>query len=407
MKVAIITAEYPFGRGEAFLTDELVHLLKVENLYLFLVPRSPKKTVFHRVPEDLVKRTLRYGLLSIRYIGSCARLLCEAEVRRTLMDVVRNSRTLRILIKNIIIIPKSLFLVEWARREGIQHVHAHWGATTATIAYTMARICSLPWSLTLHRWDIKENNMLQEKIDKASFVRCISASGMQMLSEATGSGYEQKVHILHMGVDVPESVPALPYRPQLEILCPANLLAVKGHIYLLRACSRLAEMGVGFRCTIAGTGPLADALLIEAEELGLQKHVHFIGMLSREDIIGKYQRRNVDLVVLPSIVTRNGEHEGIPVALMEAMAYGVPTISTATGGIPELIGDGAGVLIAPQDSEALAMEISRFYLNRSLLRIVGDSGREKVLREFNVHQTTACLAELFNGTHIGGEEAAL
>ena len=101
------------------------------------------------------------------------------------------------------------------------------------------------------------------------------------------------------------------------------------------------------------------------------------------------------MVILPSITTDKGEHEGIPVTLMEAMAYGIPVISTKTGGIPELIGDGSGIMVEEKNAKAIADAIERLMLDRNFYHILSLKGREKILKEFSIKENAKNLLSLF------------
>ena len=104
-----------------------------------------------------------------------------------------------------------------------------------------------------------------------------------------------------------------------------------------------------------------------------------------------YCRREIDLVVLPSLDLGNHQHEGVPVSLMEAMAHGVPVISTSTGGIPELLHDGAGILVPPGDPDALADAIQRMALDPGQRQRVGEAGRRRIEEEFSTPRVVSQL----------------
>ena len=140
----------------------------------------------------------------------------------------------------------------------------------------------------------------------------------------------------------------------------------------------LKQRGVACRLDIAGDGELMDSLRAEADALALGETVRFLGHRLNEEIIRRYEESAVNIMVLPSLDLGNNLHEGIPVSLMEAMAYGVPVVSTTTGGIPELLHDGAGVMVPPQDPLALADVLERLLSDPALRRRLGKAGRRRV-----------------------------
>ncbi|MBN1393470.1 MAG: glycosyltransferase, partial [Pirellulales bacterium] len=191
--------------------------------------------------------------------------------------------------------------------------------------------------------------------------------------------------------------PSLPpqQRTSCVVLCPANLLPVKGHEHLLRAMELLKHNGV--RCTlrVAGDGALQNKLQCLADELRLGSMVEFLGGVPHDRILEWYRRRLVDAVVLPSVDLGEGVHEGIPVSLMEAMAHGLPVISTTTGGIPELLHDGAGIMTPPKDPAALAEAIERLIRDPDLRTRLGAAGRKRIEEEFAVQSVVEkLLAEI-------------
>ena len=401
MKIAYITAHAPFGKGETFVLEEMLAVVE-HGVELLIVPRNPPKEVFHDLGRRLLDRTVWMPLFS----GGIFLAFLKAAVLRhrlwkVLIDIFRHSRTPKILLKNLAVVPKAVFIADLLRQEKVQHIHAHWGSTTATMAWIASELTGIPWSMTLHRWDIAENNLLELKVERASFVRCISEDGRREVLQIVGEKNQHKVKVLHMGVQLPDMLPAqlrLP-RSAFVVACPANLVPKKGHRFLIEACALLWEKEVrNFQCLIIGDGPLEGELRRQVAELELGEVVKFMGRVPHDDLMQMYERGEVDAVVLPSIVTEDGEREGIPVALMEAMAYGIPVISTKTGGIPELLDGGAGILVPPGSSQALAEAIIEIMRNAELLTQLAQLGRAKVEKEFNLHLNTQKLLQLMEAS---------
>jgi len=265
------------------------------------------------------------------------------------------------------------------------------------MAYVFSKITGIPWSFTLHRWDIGENNMLKEKVRTAKFVRCISEDGKNKLLSIIGREYEEKVKVIHMGVEIPEEILQLhKNRDFFTIVTPANLLEVKGHKYLIEACEILVNRGFrNFQCIFYGEGPLREELENIIKDKNLTEFIKLPGAIPHEKLLNMYKNREIDIVILPSIKIDSGEHEGIPVALMEAMAYSIPVISTNTGGILELIGDGSGIMIEEKNSLVLADAIEKLMKDETFREEIGKKGRLKVMREFNLEYIAKHLIMLF------------
>jgi glycosyltransferase involved in cell wall biosynthesis len=274
------------------------------------------------------------------------------------------------------------------------------------MAYIISRITGIPWSLTLHRFDIYENNLLGRKARSASFVRCISEKGKTDLLKIVGDEFSSKVKAIHMGVEVPNKhrnfIKTLDsnnngnnFKKSFIFCVPANLVPVKGHKYLLEACTILVQKGVKFKCIFCGDGPLKDELKRLIQKRGLEAHVNLYGVIPHDQLMHMYEKKEVDIVILPSITTENGEFEGIPVALMEAMAFGIPVISTDTGGIPELLGDGSGIMVKEKDPKAIADSIEKLMNNPTFYSFISGEGRKKIERDFNGFKIAEKLLELF------------
>ncbi|MFH0855450.1 MAG: glycosyltransferase family 4 protein [Candidatus Omnitrophota bacterium] len=179
------------------------------------------------------------------------------------------------------------------------------------------------------------------------------------------------------------------------IITPANLLPIKGHCYMIEACGILKHKSLRIRYLIAGTGPLESELKTIVTKYGLLDCIEFKGCLPHEQIIDMYQKGDIDSVVLPSVVLRAGEHEGIPVALMEAMANGIPVISTKTGSISELVGYNEGILVNPSSAEELANAIETLINDTVYYNKLSISGRDKIIRDFNSEKICAELMQVY------------
>jgi len=391
MKVAYITAQAPYGRGETFIIEEMLELKKT-GTNLLIIPRNPTQNVFHEEAKNLLGDTLWFPLINSKMVVCLFSFFFMRPMilLKLVRAIFKNSPDIKILIKNLTILPKSIFVARLIKNKNVSHIHAHWGSTTATLAWLISELTGIPWSFTLHRWDITENNMLREKVKTADFVRCISKTGRKETLQIVGHEFADKIKLIHMGVKVPYSSATLPSnstrgRKSFTIVCPANFVEVKGHRFLIKACSLLVRKGItNFQCLLFGEGPLVGEIRGMLQKLGLEECVKVPGSIPHEKLMEMYERREVDAVVLPSINTDRGDMEGIPVALMEAMAYGFPVISTHTGGIPELLSDGAGIIVQEQNPEQLAEAIEKLIKDEKLAMEVGERGYTRVKDQFNL-----------------------
>lgn len=396
LKVAYITAHAPFGWGETFVCEEVLALRELD-VDVVMIPRNPLNYVLHGIGRKLLPKTVRLPLINLPILRAFLQGACSPQVWLVAWEILRESRTVPIALKNIAVLPKAVYVARLLRVGGVQHIHAHWGSTTSTLALVAARLTGIPWSLTLHRWDIAENNLLRLKVSEAAFTRCISQDGRRDVLAIVGAEYAGRVRMVHMGVRVPPEIPhgTRKARSEFVVACPASLVPVKGHRFLVEALSLLRDRGLSsLRCLIIGSGPLETELRDQAKALGLDSLVRFLNRMPREELLRLYDERKVDVVVLPSVVTKRGEKEGIPVALMEAMARAIPVISTRIGGIPELLSEGAGILVDPGNVGQLADAIQAILQNRRLATEIGVRGRNRVLEEFDVNRTARSLLSM-------------
>jgi glycosyltransferase involved in cell wall biosynthesis len=181
------------------------------------------------------------------------------------------------------------------------------------------------------------------------------------------------------------------------VLCPADLLEVKGHRYLLNGWRLLLDRGINAELWLAGDGNLRDELVQLAEHLGITARVKFLGTVAHPALLELYAKGLISTAVLASVDLGHGCHEGIPVSLVEAMSYGVPVIATNTGGIPELIVSGTGMLVPARDPAALANAMERILSDRSFAEETGEKGRRHIIETRDVASIAATLETWFSG----------
>ena len=203
--------------------------------------------------------------------------------------------------------------------------------------------------------------------------------------------------MIHCGVDIDRYRPAsAANRERLMIVSVGRLVEHKGFRHLVRACALLKTRGLRFVCRIIGDGLQRTELDRLIEEADLRDCVELAGAMTQEAVGAAL--RGADLFVLACAVEQNGVADGIPVALMEAMALEIPVVSTRVSGIPELVKDGAGLLVDPEDPEALANAIEQTArLSARDRREIGRGGRAVIEKEFNLAVEVERLAALFSG----------
>jgi glycosyltransferase involved in cell wall biosynthesis len=301
------------------------------------------------------------------------------------------------------ILPKVVRFAYEMEHSGVAHVHAHFATHPALAALIIHRLTGIPYSFTAHGSDLHvERRMLDRKIEAAAFAVAISTFNKNIMIEECHAPVRDKIHVIRCGVD-PDSFTPMPrdeVNGPFQILCVASFEEVKGHAYLVAACQALRQQGVDFQCHFVGDGPLRRQVEEQIRRAGLADKIIVHGPLPRPQVINMLGSSEV--FALPSVPTRNGKREGIPVVLMEAMACGLPVVSSDLSGIPELVDNEiSGFLVSPEDSAALADALQKLSADPELRRRLGKAGREKVLCEFNLRTNAARLAELFLASSQG------
>lgn len=402
-KVAYIMSRFP-KLTETFILYEMLaveqHGVQVE-LYPLLRERA---TLLHPEAASLVERAHFQPLVSWPILRAHLHFLRRKPrayfgALWTLLRATWGSR--RYFVGALGFFPKIVYLAQLMAGHGITHVHAHFASHPAAAAFVIHRLVDIPYSFTAHGSDLhRDRHMLREKAAEAAFVVSISRYNEEIIATECGGQFRDKVLVVHCGVDTrvfqpcPEDSQREPSARPFTILCTGTMYEVKGHTYLIEACRLLRERGVDFVCHLVGDGPDRPALTKQVAQAELADRVHFHGRRTREEIAQLVCRAHV--VVAPSVPTRNGRREGIPVVLMEAMSSGVPTVASNLSGIPELVEDGqTGLLVPPRRAAALADALQKLSEDEDLRHGMGRAGREKVLREFDLHTNAGKLAALF------------
>ena len=285
------------------------------------------------------------------------------------------------------------------RRQGVARLHAHFATEATAIAHVLSVLSGLPFSFTAHAHDIYiATQWLPEKMRAADFVTTVCDANRQRMLALCPDIPPGKVRIVHCGIDVDLFEPK-PRTDKAEfcILSVGRLVKTKGHADLIGACDQLKRRGVGFECLIVGEGPCRPQLERMISEAGLADRVRLLGALPREQVLSLLDR--ADLFVLPCFVDpATGDRDGVPVALMEAMAKELPVVTTPVSGIPELVQEGAGLLVPERDAEALAAAIQMVWaMSPEDRRSIGRRGRQVVQTEFNLDVEVGRLLAQFQG----------
>jgi glycosyltransferase involved in cell wall biosynthesis len=349
---------------------------------------------FYVLPINWVKLLWRQVFLSLahplRYLG----LL--------LFVISRPGESLRARVHGLTHFFGGMYLVPELRRAGIRHFHAHFGMNPATLAMVASRYLGIPFSMTIHARDLfVDTALLPTKLREAKFVATISEYNRGILSGMTTPEAAERIHIVHCGIDLRRfsSRPAVAeVGPKtgspVHFVAVGRLVPKKGYIYLVEAARLLKDRSVPFEVTLVGGGPDRQLLEERVASLDVGDRVKLLGPMPQEKLLPFL--KEADCFVLPCVTAEDGDKDGIPVSLMEAMAFGIPCLSTTLSGIPELIEhEEEGLLVSEKDARALADALERLARDSALRERLGKAGRKKVEAGFSLQAQVRELDRLF------------
>lgn len=300
-----------------------------------------------------------------------------------------------------IIDPDDLFQALWVarfvRERGIEHLHAHFATVATTVARLVSLMTGVTYGFTAHAKDIyhdyPEDQQLALKLRDAAYVVTVSDYNLRYLQD-TFDHDAAAVTRIYNGLDLD----TMPFRSPVErrptILGVGRLVEKKGFAVLIDACRLLADQGFDFDCRIIGGGELRADLERQIEGLGLQNRVVLAGPLPREHVQAAMQEAAV--LAAPCVVGRDGNRDGLPTVLLEAMALGTPTVATPVTGIPELIEDGrTGLLVDEHDVDGLAARLGHILQGGGLRHALATRARRRIEADFDIHRNAARLRGLF------------
>jgi len=406
MKLAYLTSAYP-AISHTFILRE-VEALRRRGLDIttFSIRRAPAEQILSEADRAAAATTVsilppRWGRLLATHLS----LLLRAP--RAYFSTLRAALSLappglRGRLWQLFYFIEAVVLWKECERRGIRHIHVHLANAAADLALIATRLGSAldgdqpwSWSFTMHGptefYDLRHFR-LPEKVRDAAFVVCISDFARSQLMGISDPEVWDRLHVVHVGIPVEQFIPSRNGNGDspapATILYVGRLVPEKGQAVLLEAVARLREEGRDVEVKLAGEGELRPHLENLCREVGIDDRVTFLGPVSQERIRDLYAEAAI--FCLPSFA------EGVPVVLMEAMAMGLPVVTTRIAGIPELVEDGAGgVVVAPGRADELARQLAALLDDPDRRHELGAGGREKVLAEFDAEGSAKQMHDLF------------
>ncbi len=397
--IGILVKTFP-KLSETFILNELQALKSQGVAFEVIALKRPAETVTHPGVAALMPH--------VTYISRKTRLqtglaIAAAHVQRCLRSPWRYLQALGAALRRsesgglqdfVFAVPVSQIV----KGLNLRHLYTHFINQPAGIAELVKRVTGVPFSLSAHAKDIylSAPDSLRRKLQAARFTVTCTDANRTYLHEVAGPG--ANVVLMYHGIDTdrfkPDDRTAGVGRPDVPvILSVGRLREKKGFPVLIDACHQLRNQGVAFKCQIVGYGPEQERLQALIERLALVEHVELVGKLSNSEVIARY--RTAALFVLPCQIANDGDRDGIPNVMLEAMAMQLPVVSTAVSGIPEVLRDGDnGLMVEPGDAGQLAGAMRSLLRNSLLAAQLGMAGRKTVIEMFSAQANIRKLCEL-------------
>jgi colanic acid/amylovoran biosynthesis glycosyltransferase len=400
MKIAYLINQYPMV-SHTFIRREIQALERSGvNVYRIAI-RGWDENLFDEQDQLERKRThyvLKKGAISLLLAIIYTFLMSPIRFVRAITLATRLAfrRSERPLAIHLIYVAEACRVLLWLRREGIQHLHAHFGTNSAEVAMLAHVLGGPTWSVTVHgpaEFDRKPLLNLPEKIKRSAFVVAISSYGRSQLYRCVDHQHWSKIHVVHCGLESSfYTIPPSAIPESRRIVCVGRLCEPKGQLLLLEAKKLLLDRGVDFELVLAGDGEARVELEALSARYNLTDNVRFTGWISSDQVRTEIMAARA--LVLPSFA------EGLPVVIMESMALRRPVITTYIAGIPELVSSGEhGWLIPAGDIEALANALGELFATPSEVMLkMGEAARARVLSRHNIDVEAEKLRKLFQNS---------
>ncbi len=398
-KIGYVVKMFP-RLSETFILNEILELERQGIEVVIFSLKKPNEGKFHPQVSDLKARVFYLEDLDtkkwVSWLGNIwPQLGANREKFWSLFDKALSANDAKMMEYVL----WSAWVGAKAIELGIGHLHAHFASLPSTIAYFSGRLSSVPFSFTAHAKDIyvydMEEHLLREKLHNAKFVVTVTNYNRQFLSGHNPDLEKDKIKVIYNGVKIDKLKPPSDIKREHNvILGVGRLVPKKGFDTLLNACRLLKDNGVSFKCLIAGDGSEVESLYSLQRELELDDTVEFLGPKTQDEIINLMYRAT--LMCLPCTVAEDGNQDALPTVLLEALACGLPVISTNISGIPEIIDSNVnGILVGPDNPDNLFLELKRLLSSAKLREDFAKAGHKKANEFFDITKSVGVLKTLF------------
>ena len=387
-KVGFLLETFP-SPTEHFVLNELLEFhRKGLDFEVFALTKGQAKVDISDIKVTYIRPNFFESLFSIGLLGKTLKYFKENTIISTLK-----------YIKRICIIQQ---LHKIFPEKNLDHIHSHFAFITTDLAFLYNKMFDVSYSFTCHAQDIYVNDKekLSRYIKSALFVVTCTNKNLDYLNRLVSEEYQKKIQCVYHGLDLSKIIETPVLKKQtsnapFHIVCVARLVEKKGIIYLLKALTLLKKENIAFSCQLIGEGSEFEKLRGYCKKNNLEKVVSFSGKLNHSEVIKTIDA--ADVFVLPCIIASNGDRDGLPNTILEAMALGKPVISTVISAIPEIIKNSQnGILINPNSEYEIYKSLKLLYSDLIYAKKLGANAKSTILEKLKIENSTKALIDIYN-----------
>ncbi len=407
-KIAYILWRFPV-LSETFVLNEMVTLRKIigdANLMVYSIKRSFDQTIHPQAKTFLHSDIYVPGLFSLKFWSGVAKFSMRKifkviAIWLQLIKEIPFSGSLRLMVyyffQSQYCFLVGIYVAKLLEKQDVHHLHTHFAESSSLIVRIASFLLDKSYSFTSHAKDLHGNpnkKLIVNLVKNSKYAITISEFNKKYICSLDES-LSDRIKIIHCGIDLKRFTPEHAHDSEkFRLLSVGRLIEKKGFKETIEACAKIPD-SIRFEYKIIGSGPLENELRESIAENGLSQKVELLGPKTQQEVFALMAQS--DVFVLFCKEASDGDVDGIPVALMEAMAMELPIISTKISGVPELVKAGSGLLVEEMDIHGLTEAIIELSNKKSEERLeMGKKGREIVSREFNLETEVTKLARLFN-----------
>jgi glycosyltransferase involved in cell wall biosynthesis/ubiquinone/menaquinone biosynthesis C-methylase UbiE/Tfp pilus assembly protein PilF len=391
LKIGYILRQFPI-LSETFVINEIITLQSLD-VDIYPISLFPPEQCQKALMSKCINETFNLATIDQTQVASNSPFFAKAG---QLVDKFELSGRYAVL---------ATCVADYIREKKIQLLHAHFATESALVAMLASELTGVPFTFTAHAYDIFVHNSgapgetlenrLKSLVKNAAHIISISEFNKKYILDKTGDEFSNKIDVIHCGIDTDRfKLVNRKSSDRVTLICVGRFVEKKGYEFLLRAFGKTISSLGNSRLRLLGDGPLKPAMVELCKELGLEDKVDFLGAAPSEVVTKEMEK--ADIFVLHSITAENGDMEGIPVSIMEAMASGLAVISTRHSGIPELVSDDiTGFLTEEKDIDKLAQIIADVAASPKKRKKMGLSGRKMINDNFNLNTECLKLSNIF------------